>query len=533
MEVDEMGLLPVQQSINSQQQPEQPNQPQHQQQSIEEATQSCRSLGRWDSDSQPLVRRGLWAAVPADQKRSSDVGAPSSSNSASLPKTTSFFGPCATLDSSNSSTSTSNKRRMLDDEPIWGSISDAQHHQTMPSSFPASSQSLSQSLSTRSEERDKLQQQPHLQPSPPSHNNFLSSATSTPTSLSIVAVAGASTRSDIATRTGDSCNSLSATTLTTLQPVQHGSISEPPKARVYRQLKPHMEVGEVALLPLQQRLWNQRGPPLMFPYVPVVDPTYHLRYMMCNFCQSDRVHRKVQTLVKHVECGECPVGLTEMTRLKEEINMSGMLQIGDSAKQPPLNRPPASLSRPQRAASGGRSPLGGGVSGDSQDGGRRTAAWLGGHQHQQSGPQAGMTNCGSGRLSFQRPLAKATSAMVATTTAATSAAPTIESDAKSAPAQAQALAEEMVGRFPDGSSPSLAALLRIAEDIALFTLADCRSPFNPLLFFAGSHGGQAQSMKSDVMTGEVAATHLPRSKRLRLSPLSSFSFSNFTILDDD
>eukprot|EP00928_Gymnodinium_smaydae_P001594 TRINITY_DN10579_c1_g1_i1.p1 TRINITY_DN10579_c1_g1~~TRINITY_DN10579_c1_g1_i1.p1 ORF type:complete len:867 (-),score=246.84 TRINITY_DN10579_c1_g1_i1:82-2682(-) len=128
-----------------------------------------------------------------------------------------------------------------------------------------------------------------------------------------------------------------------------------PPGRRYARLAPHMRQHNQSTVAVPKGLWGRRGPVPQLPYIPVEDPVEGLSYMMCCYCDSDRIFRVTENFMKHVTGPDCPRGRKEFLRLQSQSDGQGgcpwMLergQLGPSAEgdacqaAPQLQAPSAS-----------------------------------------------------------------------------------------------------------------------------------------------------------------------------------------------
>eukprot|EP00747_Dinoflagellata_sp_TGD_P101090 gnl/TRDRNA2_/TRDRNA2_168236_c0_seq3.p1 gnl/TRDRNA2_/TRDRNA2_168236_c0~~gnl/TRDRNA2_/TRDRNA2_168236_c0_seq3.p1 ORF type:complete len:748 (-),score=106.10 gnl/TRDRNA2_/TRDRNA2_168236_c0_seq3:58-2301(-) len=92
------------------------------------------------------------------------------------------------------------------------------------------------------------------------------------------------------------------------------------KRRLHQRLKPHMlRRRQQRTIAIPRRLWTNRlprgCPAPRLPHIVVEDPVESVTYMLCSFCQSDKIWTLPENLIKHVESGNCPNGFAELERL--------------------------------------------------------------------------------------------------------------------------------------------------------------------------------------------------------------------------
>ncbi|CAK0799333.1 unnamed protein product, partial [Prorocentrum cordatum] len=86
--------------------------------------------------------------------------------------------------------------------------------------------------------------------------------------------------------------------------------------RIFRRLRPHMHLRKPRTVAVPRSLWPCGGPLPRLQCVPVEDSMEGVSYMLCAFCQSDKLYRQVEGLVQHARGGDCPRGYEEWSRLE-------------------------------------------------------------------------------------------------------------------------------------------------------------------------------------------------------------------------
>eukprot|EP00927_Polykrikos_kofoidii_P084284 TRINITY_DN8838_c1_g1_i1.p1 TRINITY_DN8838_c1_g1~~TRINITY_DN8838_c1_g1_i1.p1 ORF type:complete len:566 (+),score=55.77 TRINITY_DN8838_c1_g1_i1:181-1878(+) len=111
-----------------------------------------------------------------------------------------------------------------------------------------------------------------------------------------------------------------------------------PAARTFRRLMPHMRSRKQRTIAIPRGLWLGQGPPPRIPYIPVEDPAEGLEYMMCTFCNCDRIYRQIEGFLGHLTASNCRRGHEELLRLQSRADLRAggapmLLEAGQTQRQ--------------------------------------------------------------------------------------------------------------------------------------------------------------------------------------------------------
>lgn len=118
-------------------------------------------------------------------------------------------------------------------------------------------------------------------------------------------------------------------------------------ARTYQRLKPHMLRKKQRTFAIPANVWLSDGPSPRLPFIPIEDPIEGLSYMMCSYCNCDKIFRQADRLVRHMEdAQDCPKGAEQLLTLRPSPDL---LILGSGAVTQSESRHGALSPKPEAA----------------------------------------------------------------------------------------------------------------------------------------------------------------------------------------